>query len=196
MTQIAASFILLAGAGMLLTTLFALQRAETGYRRNVLAVNVPVVDFNRPPQQIAAFYKEVIRRVAELPGVTRVAVGTAVPWRDPGSLRRSSRSRVCQSDGEEIHARFRTVTPGFFPALGVPIIAGRDFTENDRRDGEKVVIVSQSVAQRMFPSQDAVNRKFMWTDPVTKFIGVSTEGRRIVGVVATWTMRTSSRERR
>jgi predicted permease len=186
-TQIAASFILLAGAGMLLTTLFALQRAETGYQlRNVLAVNVPVVDFNRPPQQIAAFYKEVIRRVAELPGVTRVAVGTAVPWRDPGffAAQFTVEGYVKANGEEDPRARFRTVTPGFFPALGVPIIAGRDFNEDDRRDGEKVVIVSQSVAQRMFPSQDAVNRKFMWTDPVTKFIGVSSEGRRIIGVVA------------
>ena len=64
------------------------------------------------------------------------------------------------------------------------MIAGRDFTEDDRRDAERVVIVSQSVAQRMFPNQDAVNRRFMWTDPVMKFIDVSTDPRRIVGVVA------------
>jgi hypothetical protein len=76
------------------------------------------------------------------------------------------------------------VSPGFFAALGVPIVAGRDFTEADRRDAEKVVIISQSVAQRMFPNQDAVNRRLMWTDPVMKFIDVSTGPRRIVGVVA------------
>jgi predicted permease len=186
-TQIAASFILLAGAGMLLTTLFALQRAQTGYQmRNVLAVNVPVVDYTRPPQQTAAFYKEVIRRIAELPGVIRVAVGTAVPWRDGGFF--SAQFTVegyAKANGEEDpRARFRTVTPGFFSALGVPIIAGRDFTDDDRRGGERVVIVSQSVAQRMFPSQDAVNRRFLWTDPVIKFIDVSGEPRRIVGVVA------------
>jgi putative ABC transport system permease protein len=186
-TQIAASFILLAGAGMLLTTLFALQRAQTGYQmRNVLAVNVPVVDYTRPPAQTAAFYKEVIRRVSELPGVTRVAVGTAVPWRDKGFF--SAQFMVegyAKANGEEDpRARFRTVTPGFFSALGVRVIAGRDFTEADRRDSERVVIVSESVAQRMFPGQDAVNRRFMWTDPVIKFIDVSPEPRRIVGVVA------------
>ena len=54
------------------------------------------------------------------------------------------------------------------------IIAGRDFNEADRRDAEPVVIVSQSLAQRMFPNQDAVNRHLMWTDPVMKFIDVST----------------------
>ncbi len=90
-----------------------------------------------------------------------------------------------KANGEEDpRARFRTVSPGFFAALGVPIIAGRDFTEADRRDAERVVIVSQSLAQRMFPSQDAVNRRLMWTDPVIKFIDVSGGPRRIVGVVA------------
>ena len=78
-------------------------------------------------------------------------------------------------------ARCRLVSS---PSLGVPIIAGRDFNADDRSDSEKVVIVSESLAKRMFPNQDAVNRHFFWTDPVTKFIGVSTGPRRIVGVAA------------
>jgi ABC-type antimicrobial peptide transport system permease subunit len=78
----------------------------------------------------------------------------------------------------------RTISPGFFAALGVPLIAGRDFNDLDRRGSEKVVIVSQSLAQRMFANQDAVNRHMMWTDPVMKFIDVSSEPRRIIGVVA------------
>jgi len=66
----------------------------------------------------------------------------------------------------------------------VPIIAGRDFNDADRRSGEKVVIVSESLAKRMFPNRDALNRHLRWTDPVMKFIDVSTDGRRIVGIVA------------
>jgi hypothetical protein len=66
----------------------------------------------------------------------------------------------------------------------VPILAGRDFNEADRQGAESVVIVSQSVAQRMFPNQDALNRHVMWTDPVMKFIDVKTSPRRIVGVAA------------
>jgi putative ABC transport system permease protein len=90
-----------------------------------------------------------------------------------------------KADGEEDpRARFRTVSPGFFAAIGVPIIAGRDFSDADRRDADQAVIVSQSVAQRMFPNQDAVNRRFMWTDPVMQFIDVSTKPRRIVGLAA------------
>jgi len=76
------------------------------------------------------------------------------------------------------------VSPGFFDAVGARLLAGRDFNESDRRKAERVVIISESLAKRMFSSMDAVNRRVMWTDPVTKFIGVSTEPRRIVGVVA------------
>jgi len=188
-TQIAASFVLLAGAGMLLATLVALQGARTGFNMgNVLAVNVPVISYERDPADLAVFYREAMRQIAELPGVERVAVGTVVPWRDAGLFGSGFQFSVegyAKADGEEDpRARFRTVSPGFFAALGVPILAGRDFTEADRRAAEPVVIVSQSVAQRMFPTQDALNRRFMWTDPVMEFIEVSTGGRRIVGVAA------------
>ena len=72
----------------------------------------------------------------------------------------------------------------FFASLGVPIIAGRDFNDADRQSGEQVVIISQSVALRMF-HQEAVNRHLQWTDPVIKFIpGFSEEPRRIIGVTA------------
>jgi predicted permease len=187
-TQIAASFVLLAGAGMLLTTLLRLQSAPTGFdTRNVLAINVPVMSFGRTPDQILGFYKEVMRRLEELPGVERVAVGTSVPWRDAGSfgpgLQFSAEGYV-RADGEEDpRARFRTISPGFFGALGVPVLSGRDFTDADRRDAERVVIISQSLAQRMFSTADAVNRRIFWTDPVMKFIGVDPTPRRIVGVV-------------
>jgi putative ABC transport system permease protein len=186
-TQIAASFVLLAGAGALITTLFALQRARTGLNtHSVLALHVPV-NYERPPDQTRPFYKEMVRRIGALPGVERVAIGTVVPWREAGAWF-SAQFMVegyAKADGEEDpRGHFRTVSPGFFAALGVPIIAGRDFNEGDRSDSEKVVIVSQTLAQRLFPNQDAVNRKFMWTDPVMKFIDVSTAPRRIIGVVA------------
>jgi hypothetical protein len=78
-TQIAASFVLLAGAGMLLTALIALQTSPTGFKTdNVLAIDVPVVSYARKPAEIYGFYKEAIRRLSALPGVDRVAVGAVV----------------------------------------------------------------------------------------------------------------------
>jgi predicted permease len=188
-TQIAASFVLVTGAVMLLKTLLALQAAQTGFdTRRVLALNVPVMSYGRTPEQIVGFYKEAIRRITELPGVDRVALGTLVPWRDAGTFgpgfEFSGEGHVRSPGEENPRARFRTVSPGFFAALGVPLIAGRDFDERDGGKAEPVVIVSQSLARRMFPTQDAVNRHIMWTDPVMKFIDVSTGPRRIIGVAA------------
>jgi putative ABC transport system permease protein len=187
--QIAASFVLLAGASTLLKTLLALQAAQTGLdMRHVLALNVPVMSYGRTPDQITAFYGEVIRRIGQVPGVDQVAIGSSVPWRDAGSFGPgfafSADGHVRAPGEDDPRARFRTVSPGFFAALGVPLIAGRDFTDADRRTGEPIVIVSQSLARRMFPNQDAVNRHMMWTDPVMKFIDVSPAPRRIVGVAA------------
>ena len=186
-TQIAASFVLLAGAGALLTTLIALQQTKTGVNlSNVLAIHVPL-NFERPPAQTLPLYREAIRKIGELPGVETVAVGTIVPWREAGAFfdAQFSAEGYAKVDGEDDpRASFRTVSPGFFKSLGVPIIAGRDFNADDLATSEKVVIISESVARRMFNSQDAVNRKLMWTDPVMKFIGISTGGRRIVGVAA------------
>ncbi len=163
-TQIAASFVLLAGAGALLAVLFTLQNAPTGIdARRVLSLNVPVMSQGRPPDQVLGFYTEVIRRISALPGVDRVAIGTVVPWREAGSFGpgfQFAAEHRARADGEEDpRAQFRTVSPGFFAALGVPIVAGRDFNDGDRRDAEHVVIVSQTLAARMFPNQDAVNRR-------------------------------------
>ena len=163
-TQIAASFLLLAGTGALLTKLIALQRTSPGFEtRQVLTVSVPVMSYGRTTEQIVAFYQEIIRQIEQLPGVARVAIGGILPWQGEKWGSQFSVEGYARADGEEDpHAQFRTVSPGFFASLGVPMITGRDFNENDRPDGERVVIVSKSVAQRMFPSIDAaINRRLM-----------------------------------
>jgi len=187
--QIAASFVLLAGAGMLLRTLLSLQSATPGFEmRNVLAVNVPVVSFGRTQEQVRNFYRELQRRLVSVPGVERVAVGGSVPWRDAGNFGSawafSVEGRTRENGQDDPRGRFRSVSPGFFAALGIPIIEGRDFTEADRDGAERVVIISENIARRLFPGQDPINRHLTWTDGVMKFIGISMEPRRIVGVAA------------
>ena len=190
-TQIGASFVLLAGASMLITTLIALQRAQTGLdTQHVLAVDVPAMSYGKTPQQVVDFYKDAIRRIDTLPGVSQTAFGNVVPWRDAGGptspgLQFSADGHVHASGVEDPRAQWRVISPGFFASLGVPIIAGRDFNaldaqnaqnndqnKNDQNNkNEPVVIVSQTLAQRMFPNQDAVNRHVYWTDPVLQFFG-------------------------
>jgi putative ABC transport system permease protein len=185
-TQIAFSFVLLAAAGTLLAALISLQTVSTGYDMSrVLAIDLPSPSLGVGNAKELAFYQEISRRVGALPGVRGVALGNFVPWRDAGSFGAGVTFAVegyTPADGEESpRARFRIVDPGFFNVVGIPLFAGRDFTDEDRRGREPVVIVSQSVAQRLFPNADALNRRMWWTDP---YFGPKPLPRRIVGVVA------------
>ena len=201
-TQIAASFVLLAGASTLITTLIALQQAQTGLdTQHVLAIDVPAMSYGKTPQQVVDFYKEAMRRIDALPGVSKTAFGNVVPWRDPGfgpGLQFSADGHLHASGVEDPRAQWRSISPGFFASLGVPIIAGRDFNaldaqNNDDQNNKKepVVIVSETLAHRMFPNQDAVNRHVYWTDPVLQFFPGTdleksrlTAPHRIIGVTA------------
>lgn len=194
-TQIAASFVLLAGASMLITTLIALQRTQSGVdTRQVLVVDVPALYNGKTPQQVVDFYKETLRRVDALPGVTRTAFAMIAPWRDADGgfgvgLQFSGDGHVHGKD--DPRALWRIISPGFFTALRVPIIAGRDFDARDDQNQEPVVIVSATLAQRMFPGQDPINRHVYWTDPVLEYLSGTdsekarfTAPHRIIGVAA------------
>jgi putative ABC transport system permease protein len=185
--QIAASFVLLAGAGMLVKTLLSLQAARPGFdTSSVVAIDVPVVSFGRTPDQIRSFYRQLRDETATLPGVESAVLGSAVPWRDTGGAGAafSVEGKQNANSQDDPRAYRRNVSPGFFAALGIPLLAGRDFNDADRKGADRVVIISERVAKELFPGQDPINRHMQWTDSIMRFIGVSTEPRRIVGVVA------------
>ena len=112
--------------------------------------------------------------------------GNTVPWRDGGlfNLAFAVEGKKNANPQDDPRARFRTASPGFFSALGVPLLSGRDFNDGDRGNAEPVAIISANLAKQLFPGQDPLNRHLAWTDPVAKFGGISYEPRRIVGVVA------------
>ena len=206
--QIAFSFVLLAGAGMLVAALVALQTANTGFlTRQVLAFDIPPITLGSvPPGPRAAgtsgpgnspapsqpppapdLYREVTQRVGQLPGVDGVVGSFFVPWRDTGRWApvQFTVEGYTPANGEENpYARSRSVGPGFFATLGISLVAGREFTEDDRTGKERVVIVSQTVAQRLFPTGDALNRN-LWVLGSLNQSGVTKPvPSRIIGVVA------------
>jgi predicted permease len=187
-TQITASFLLLAGAGLLLRTLYDLESTRPPFdTSHVLAVNLPPVTYGRTPQQQLDFNHDVVRRVSALPGVKSVATGFSVPWRDIQGLGISFAFAVegatRKNGNEDLRANFRSVSPGFFSTLGIPFVEGRDFRDTDKNGSDRVVIISKSVADKLFPGQEAIGRNMRWTDGVMKFIGIGYDNRRIVGVV-------------
>jgi len=108
------------------------------------------------------------------------------PWRDGGfALQFSADGHIHAPGEEDPRAQLRVISPGYFAALGVPIIAGRDFSDLDAQSKEPVAIVSETLARRMFPNQDAIDRHVFWTDPVLRFApGITAAPRRIIGVTA------------
>jgi len=188
-TQIAASFLLLTGACVLMKTLYVLEQTRPPYdSAHVLAVNLPVMNYGKSDAQVSEFYREIKERVATLPGVEQVAEGFNVPWRGDQtgniSFQFAAAGAHRQQDGkDEFRAEFRGISPGYFATMGIPILEGRDFNDGDKNGAERVVIISQSLANELYPGEDAVNRTMWWTDGVIKFIGISPEPRRIVAVV-------------
>jgi len=181
MSQIACSFVLLAGAGTVVATLVTLQATKTGYNtRNVLVFDIPTPAPSVRREAPRDFFQQVTRRVGELPGVEGVAFGEFTPWRDAGSWPALpiTVEGYTPAAGEETYAQPRFATPNFFALLGVPLIAGREFTEADR-NGEPVAVVNESLAQRMFPSRDVLNRRLSVKWPVGE-----PQSFRIVGVAA------------
>ena len=154
---------------------------------HVLAINLPTMNYGRTPEQVRDFYRDVKERVATIPGVEHVSTGFSVPWRDSQgldiSLAFAMDGAARQNAKDDLRAKFRAISPGFFNTLGLPLLEGRDFRDTDKDGSERVVIISQSVAQKLFPGQDPLNREMRWTDPVIKFIGISGDPRRVVGVV-------------
>ena len=186
--QIAASFLLLSGAAILIQTLLKLEETRPPFdATHVLAVNLPVMSYGRTPEQINHFYREVQAQVSSLPGVEKASTGFSVPWRDTQgqdiTLSFAAEGETHKADADDWRAKFRSISPGYFETLGLPVLQGRDFRDADKAGSERVVIISKSLANTLFPGQDAVNRELRWTDPVVKFIGISQDPRRIIGVV-------------
>src|SRR5439155_1211771 len=150
-----AESLVLCGAGAVLGLVLAdpLVTAIARYasRFSIRAVDVPPSAPGVGGGSAMTFFQEAIRRIETLPGVQGVAAGMVVPWRDPSSnLKfRFAVEGYQPADGEDNPTgRFRVVSPRFFAVLGVPLLAGRDFTDADRGGSEPVAIASQSVAQR------------------------------------------------
>ena len=183
--QIAVSVILLTGAGLLTRTMLQLAEVNTGLTtENILTMEVPFDFEARKDEDAKALFERMQLEVAAIPGVSEVGIGSTMPLRATEAvLDVRAEGRPLQT-GEAIpRADFRTVSPGFFHAAGVPLLAGREFFETDGKTSAKVVILNKTLAERLFGDRDPIGQRVSWTGEVLKFIGLSDEWRTVVGVV-------------
>jgi predicted permease len=122
--------------------------------------------------------------VSALPGVSEVGIGSSMPLKATEVMLDVKAEGRALANGEAIpRADYRTVSPGYFHAAGIPLLKGRDFAETDGKTTGKVVILNKTLADQLFGDRDPIGQKVAWTGEVLKFIGLSDEWRMVVGVV-------------
>src|SRR5262249_17598696 len=180
--QIGLSFVLLSGAGLLLQSLWKMQQVRLGIRpENVMTIRIQLGLERYPgsPQQ-AEFFERAAERVRRLPGLRSVALSDSVPLYGPANnmifsnIEIEGRAKPADRRSTGGMTVFRTVTPQYFAALGIPILRGRSFTEDDRASAGQVAILGESLARRLFPAENPLGRRMR--------AGLSGPWRTIVGI--------------
>ncbi|HEX4595716.1 MAG TPA: ABC transporter permease [Bryobacteraceae bacterium] len=181
--QIAFSFVLLIGAGLMLRSFSKLQSVDGGFLANdrVLAANI---DLNwskyHEDAQRRDFMNQLLAKVQSQPGVLSVAISSSYPL-DPDSANGSMFNRrfVVEGriprEGESLpQAAMRSITPDYFQTLGIRIIGGRTFAESDNEKAPEVVMVNQTLARRLWGDEDPVGKRISFNrgEKWTKVIGV------------------------
>ena len=188
--QVAVSVMLLAGAGLLTRTMIRLSAVDTGLKtEEVLTIQVPLLTPGRAmdPRADAAAkeaYDRMRTEIRALPGVIEVGVGSPMPLQASGvrfDVKAEGRSLA---PGEAMpNAELRTANPEYFRAAGIPLLHGREFAATDRPTSGMVVIINQTLADRLFPGEDPVGHHIAWTGDVLRFTPISGDWRTVVGVV-------------
>jgi predicted permease len=179
--EIAVTVVLLVGAGLLARSFAGLQRVDPGFDpRNLLVLRIaPDVTRYQGAQLRNGYYRRVLDSIREVPGVESVAAVTVLPMSTIGSdfYRPYWLEGARPAGNAEAQANVRMATPGYFSTLGLPLVAGREFSEQDALDAPRVIIINESLARTAWPGQDPVGRAL-----VLDYQGGAT-ARQIVGVV-------------
>lgn len=183
--QLAVCMVLLTAAGLLVRTLTKLNSVDTGVRsENVLTMEVPIETNALDQPAKLAMYERMRDRIAPLPGVQFASIGSNVPLRNTNFvLEVKAEGRALAAGEATPRSAYKTADPSYFEAAGIPLLQGRAFANTDRRESARVVILSKSLAERLFGNENPIGRRIAWTGEVLKFIPVTGDWRIVVGVV-------------
>jgi putative ABC transport system permease protein len=167
--EVALSLVLLVGAGLLARSFLSLLRTDPGFDpENVLTMNLvlPAAKYRDRPLR-AAFYQDLVQRVKSTPGVQSAAVVNYIPLGGANS----SDSYLVEGEpepapGDEHLGRYRVSTPDYFRTMGISVVRGRGFTEQDKVDGTPVVVVNETLARKHWPDQEAIGKRIRLYGPV------------------------------
>jgi putative ABC transport system permease protein len=180
--QIALSLVLLTGAGLLIRTLWSMQRAERGFEpANVamMTVGLPTTTYPGPPEA-RTFFARLTERIRALPGVTAVATGTGVlqPLVTNSGIF-SIEGKPVPPPEQRVEYPVEVVSPGFFETVGMKIIRGRGFTDADHADAPRVIVINETFARIGWPGEDPIGRRIRAGDETSQAPWLT-----VVGIIA------------
>jgi putative ABC transport system permease protein len=174
-TEVALSFMLLVGTGLLIRSVWRLTAVDPGFRTDgllTLAVGLPTTNY---PNNTArnAFIGRMLSRLSSLPGVVSAAAASDLPLTHGGA---TNSFEIEGWPGRQLTARFHAVSPGYLQTIGVPLVRGRYLDNADGRSGALVAVVSHAMASRYWAGEDPIGRAIL-----TKraFVDVTSEGRQL-----------------
>jgi predicted permease len=172
--EIAAALVLLIAGGLLVRSFVHLLDSPFGFDPKGVFVVRTQFDRARYPDPVRrqAVQKELLDRLSRLPGVTTVAVASHLPLSDT----RQIAFRPEPAAADDYHwAENSLVSPGYFRSMGISLLEGRDFSEQDRPDTPNVAIISEKMAKQYFPGRSAVGQRFQWGDLDFTITGVAAD---------------------
>lgn len=169
--EIGLALMMLVGAGLLLRTFVNLMRTDPGFRTtNMLTMIVSLAGQDEvvgPARE--AFYGDLFRKIGSTPGVVSASAVNHLPFAgDEWGLGLSIEGRPVSPPGEEIRAVYRVCFPRYFSTMGIALLRGRDFSNEDRLDAPRVVIINQTLARRQFANEDPIGKRLTLDDPRAK----------------------------
>ncbi|HEY5404539.1 MAG TPA: ABC transporter permease, partial [Pyrinomonadaceae bacterium] len=181
-SELAVAVILLVGAGLLIQSLWRLQKVDSGLQPDhVLTFTVSISDVKYPSEQQSQFFQQLRTKLESLPGVEGASGVLPLP------LSGDRFSISFEIDGRPVakkdqpSADFFVADAGYFKAMGIPIVKGRDFNQFDQHKSAQVVIVTEAFARQFFPGEDALGKRIK--PGMSTFDGEKSQMREIIGVV-------------
>lgn len=177
--EVALALLLLVGAGLLANSFIRLLRTDPGFDANgVVAMSLEISPERYPDERLPMFYRLLLDRIRALPGVVASGATSTDPFQQLGfSNDVTPEDRAAQAPPSGlVQAGWRSVTPAFLEAMGIPLLAGRPFGPEDRGGAERVVIVSRRLGRQLWPGQDPVGKRIYWggtTGRTRTVVGVS-----------------------
>jgi predicted permease len=163
--QVAISLLLVVGASLFVRTLVNLETLDVGFnRKNLLLFSIDPGTSGYSGQRLAAFYRDVLERVAALPGVRSTSFSQLALISDSYSAGDVVVEGYKPKPQEDMNVGTLGVGPGFFETMGIPIVLGRSIGARDSETSPKVAVVSEAFARHYFPGQNPVGRRFGFSD--------------------------------